>query len=243
MAVIAAGLWISGNAHADAPKLKEGKGFGIVILEVDGIEPQQRMWAMDDMVLYISWFDKVANRPYIESNQITSTDSIFQLASTASGHSYLIAKTYAGRSLLYQFTAQAQWRMCLNKGTISFYVAEDRYTYLGRYAPAQTRTQIEQAVMTHRMQSSVYRSASIPVLPDGHLAGFTAPAGTSEEKDRIEADMAEIFGAPHDIDVVQSTPIEFALTDYIHKDGHIEKMCAQWSSKKNRPEGFNGFKE
>ncbi|MFT3997853.1 MAG: hypothetical protein QM667_10640 [Asticcacaulis sp.] len=241
----AAALVMPVAAQAAAPVVKPGKGRGIVVIEVTGIaKDPTKLFGITDMNLHIAWFDKARRKPYLESEFLgaVTTDVQFELATTAAGHSYLIASPYAGRSLFYMFSAQTQWEMCLNAGTVSFYIPEDRYTFLGRFDPTETRLQIEQAVMNGKMPNVVKHTDNIPTLLDGYLTGFTPPSTDAADVARIEADMAEIYGAPIEIGMGVSEPVTFDLSHYEFR-GKERTACFEWSSKKQRPQGFNGFKE
>ncbi|MFT4091943.1 MAG: hypothetical protein QM645_14535 [Asticcacaulis sp.] len=234
------------NAFAAAPQLKLGKGRGIVVIAVDGVLPRTTaLTAPLDINLPIGWFDKENNRPYMESEfqGLTNTEANFKLVRAPSGRDYLIARAHAGRSAFIKYEDQGRWEICLNKGTYSFYIAEDTYTYLGRFDPSDASAVIEQAIRQGKMPRAVQQHANIPTLLNTRLDGFVPASDSSEERDIVAQDMSELYGSAIALQVGELTPTEFELTDYVDRNGVSTEMCFNWSSKKNRPVGFNGFKE
>ena len=233
---VAAGLWATA-AVATPPDITPGKakGKGVVIIQLDrssDVLPMGTLWK-----LRAAWFDKAVQQPYVEGDADggARNDTAFSIYTTDTGRRYLIARANAGRSILTQVEYQINWKMCLNAGSYSFNVPEDRYTYLGRLDPRWALRRIDGAIMSGLLVNYQDRRT----LMNGQLDGFV-PAGDAAELAQVEKDISALYEKAVTVTAGDTTPQTFALSQ---PHAAANKACWAWSSKDTRPEGFNGFRE
>jgi hypothetical protein len=224
------------SATAAPPRPDAKKDLGVIVLALDDFTYAPEISSR--VYVTTSWFDSKNKVPYVEGDTVGLSSSAFKskVVTTKSGRSYLVSRAYTGRAAILMVTVEAMWEMCLNNGTASFYVLPGKFTYLGHFSFVPSRQLMAQAVRAGKMPATIGNRDNVRPLRNERLVGFTPFATAPTEFDQVQTDLNEIYGETVDVSAG-----DISATNYeVFEDTNA---CFKKHSPKERPQGFDGFKQ